>query len=264
MTTTTSSCHRVAHTSLPPGVIHVGRNTHLTRHFLNSCCEFFFPFFFYFSLSPLPPPLPRPSSSPIKMSSRNYEMADSTLVREEDIHRKTAECAKKIAAAYRGAGLTHDNPLVLVCVLKGSVIFTADLIRHLSDCGVPAVMEFVCCSSYGASTTTSGEVRLLLDVRQSLENKHVLIVEDIVDSAVTLSYLVRTLSARKPASVKTVVLLDKPEGRQQPFEADFVVASIPNRFVVGYGLDFAEKFRGLRDVVVLKPSYYEKPKQSKL
>lgn len=194
------------------------------------------------------------------MTYRNYPMSDSTVVSEEEIYKKTAVCAKKIAATYQDAGLSDENPLILVCVLKGSTIFTADLIRHLTDNNVPCVMEFVCCSSYGAGTTTSGEVHLLLDVRQSLEARHVLIVEDIVDSAVTLSYLVRTLKARNPASVRTVVLLDKPAGRQQPFQADFVVTEIPNAFVVGYGLDFAEKFRGLRDVVVLKRSYYAKPK----
>lgn len=185
-------------------------------------------------------------------------MAESTVITEKQIYEETARCAREIAAAYANAGLTDDKPLVLVCVLKGSVIFTADLMRHLTDHKVPCMMEFVCCSSYGAGTTTSGEVRLLLDVRQSLEGKHVLIVEDIVDSAITLNYLVRTLKTRQPASVKTVVLLDKPAGRREPFKADFVVSEIPNAFVVGYGLDFDEKFRGLRDVVVLKRSYYEK------
>eukprot|EP00796_Vickermania_ingenoplastis_P010020 gene10020-6997_t len=200
-------------------------------------------------------------SSPAR--PRHYDVAESTVIHEEDIARKTAVVASHIAAAYRGV-VSDTNPLVLVCVLKGSIIFTADLIRHLMDHGIQTVMEFVYCTSYYGGTASSGDVQMQQDVRQSLKDKHVLIVEDIVDSAVTLSLLVKLFSSRGAASVKTVVLLDKPEGRKTPFQPDFTVQTIPACFVLGYGLDFDEKYRGVRDVVVMKPSYYEKPKKSKL
>lgn len=185
---------------------------------------------------------------------------DEVLFTEKELLQLIKKCARTIAAAYASKGLSDSNPLVLINVLKGSTIFTADLIRILTDLGVPCVMECVCCSSYGNETSTSGEVRMLLDVRDTLEGKHVLIVEDIVDSATTLVFLTKTLWARKPASVKTVVLLDKIVPRQYPFQPDFVVTTVPNKFVIGYGLDYAEKFRGIRDVVVLKKSYYAKRK----
>lgn len=191
------------------------------------------------------------------MSQRKYAMAEETLFTEEEIFKLSAECAAKIAQSYANAGITEDSPLVLICVLKGSCIFTADMIRHLTDAHLPCTFECICCSSYGSQTSSSGEVKLLLDVRQNLEGKHVLIVEDIVDSAETLVFLTKLLSARNPASLKTLTLLDKPEGRRKPFEPDFSVAVVPNKFVVGYGLDFNQKFRGLRDIVVLKESYYK-------
>lgn len=194
------------------------------------------------------------------MSQRNYAMAEETLFTEEEIYRRSAECAKKITQSYANAGISEEAPLVLVCVLKGSCIFASDMLRHLTDAHLPCTLECICCSSYGSQTSSSGEVKLLLDVRQNLEGKHVLIVEDIVDSAETLLFLKKLLGARNPASLKTLTLLDKPEGRRQPFEPDFIVAVVPNKFVVGYGLDFNQKFRGLRDVVVLKESYYKKSK----
>lgn len=194
------------------------------------------------------------------MPSRYPALADEVILAEEEIFQRSAECAKKIAASYANAGVSDDSPLVLVCVLKGSSLFTADMLRHLTDAGLSCIMEFVCCSSYGSETVSSGEVKLLMDVRSSLEGKHVLIVEDIVDSAETLVFLTKIFAARNVASLKTLTLLDKPSGRRHPFETDFSVAVIPNKFVVGYGLDFDEKYRGLRDVVVLKESYYNKPK----
>lgn len=188
---------------------------------------------------------------------RSYEVSAKTLVTQETIWAKTAECARRIAADYANCGLSLSNPLVLVCVLKGSFIFTADLARFLSDNGVPVQIEFLCVSSYGTGVTSSGQVKLLLDVRSSLESRHVMIVEDIVDTAITLKYLLALFEAKKPASLKTVVLFDKPEGRKVQVEVDYAVTRIPNEFVIGYGLDFNENMRELRDVCVLKPSYYQ-------
>lgn len=190
---------------------------------------------------------------------RHYPMSCKTLVTQEQIWAATVKCAKQIAADYKQYNLSDSNPLYLLCVLKGSFMFTADLARFLCDEGVPVKLEFICVSSYGADTKTSGEVRLLLDVRDPVEDRHLMVVEDIVDSATTLEYLKRFLQAKKPASLKTVVLLDKPSGRKVPLEVDYPVITIPHAFVIGYGMDFAESYRELRDVCVLKPEYYEKP-----
>lgn len=198
----------------------------------------------------------KPSSA---VPTRHYPMSCQTLASQEQIWEATAKCAKKIAADYRKYNLSEQNPLYLICVLKGSFMFTADLARYLCDEGVPVRLEFICASSYGADIKTSGEVRLLLDVRDPVENRHLMIVEDIVDSAITLQYLKRFLQAKKPASLKTVVLLDKPSGRRVSLEVDYPVITIPHAFVIGYGMDFAESYRELRDVCVLKKEYYEKP-----
>ncbi|KPI84183.1 Hypoxanthine-guanine phosphoribosyltransferase [Leptomonas seymouri] len=190
---------------------------------------------------------------------RPYSMSSKTLVPQEKIWEATAKCAKQIAADYRKYNLSESNPLYLICVLKGSFMFTADLARFLCDEGVPVKLEFICVSSYGADVKTSGEVRLLLDVRDPVEERHLMIVEDIVDSAITLQYLKRFLNAKKPASLKTVVLLDKPSGRKVSLDVDYPVITIPHEFVIGYGMDFAESYRELRDVCVLKKEYYESP-----
>ncbi|CAG9573413.1 hypoxanthine-guanine phosphoribosyltransferase [Leishmania major strain Friedlin] len=190
---------------------------------------------------------------------RNYPMSAHTLVTQEQVWAATAKCAKKIAEDYRSFKLTTGNPLYLLCVLKGSFIFTADLARFLADEGVPVKVEFICASSYGTGVETSGQVRMLLDVRDSVENRHILIVEDIVDSAITLQYLMRFMLAKKPASLKTVVLLDKPSGRKVEVLVDYPVITIPHAFVIGYGMDYAESYRELRDICVLKKEYYEKP-----
>lgn len=190
-------------------------------------------------------------------TTRTYPMAERVLVTQEEMWAATAKCAKKIAEDYKSFNLTRENPLFLICVLKGSFLFTADLARFLADEQVPVKVEFICVSSYGAATSTSGEVRMLLDVRESVENRHLLIVEDIVDSAITLQYLHRLLLARKPASLKTAVLLDKPSGRKVQMHVDYSVIIVPHAFVIGYGMDFNESYRELRDVVVLKKEYYE-------
>ncbi|EPY34597.1 hypoxanthine phosphoribosyltransferase [Strigomonas culicis] len=135
-------------------------------------------------------------------------------------------------------------------------MFCADLCRMLEALHVPVKVEFLCVKSYGTGTVTSGEVQLLLDMREQVVGQHILLVEDIIDSAVTMQYLKKLLLNRGPASLKTVVLLDKPDRRKVQLDADYVVVQIPNEFVIGYGMDFAERYRGLKDVCVLKPSYY--------
>ncbi|RNF00094.1 hypoxanthine-guanine phosphoribosyltransferase [Trypanosoma rangeli] len=190
---------------------------------------------------------------------REYDFADKVLYTEEELRARINRVAQRIAVDYKDKGLRPlDNPLVLICVLKGSFMFTADLCRALSDFNVPVHIEFICVSSYGAGVTTSGQVRMLLDIRHSIEGRHAMIVEDIVDSALTLKYLQRTYTERRPASLKTVVLLDKFEGRQVKFVPDYTVASVPNVFVIGYGLDYDDSYREVRDIVVLRPEVYEK------
>lgn len=184
-------------------------------------------------------------------------MAAETLLTEEQIHHKTATCARDIAAAYADAGLSETNPLILINVLKGSILFTADLMRHLMDRGVPCVMECMWCASYHGGLASCGTIQLLLDIQRDIRKRHVLIVEDIVDSARTLTFLIARLRERGAASVKTVVLLDKPSGRKVPYQPDFTIATIPNKFVIGYGLDWEDQYRGIRDVIVMKRSFYE-------
>ena len=149
-----------------------------------------------------------------------------------------------------------DKKLVLVSVLKGSVIFMADLMRAIK---IPCVIDFMSVSSYGAGTKTSGVVKIIKDLDTDVvEGADLLIVEDILDSGVTLDYLMKILSARNPSSIKICTLLDKPERRKAPIKADYAGAQIPDAFVVGYGLDYDEKYRNLPFVGALKPSVYEK------
>jgi hypoxanthine phosphoribosyltransferase len=135
-----------------------------------------------------------------------------------------------------------DKDLVVVGILKGAVIFMSDLIRQIK---LPLEVDFMATSSYGQSTKTSGVVQLLKDLDTAIEGRDVLIVEDIIDSGLTLSYLSQLLLSRKPASIKTAVLLDKPDRRQTEFVPDYVGFSIPDQFVIGYGLDFNHRFREL-------------------
>lgn len=172
---------------------------------------------------------------------------EEILIDEQTLQNKVQQLGARIAQDYAG------KELVLICILKGSFIFTADLARALP---MYAEMDFMAISSYGRGTKTSGVVRILKDLDQSIENKHVLIVEDIVDSGLTLSYLMETLSSRQPASLKTCVLLDKPERRIVTLTPDYLGFEIPDKFVVGYGLDYAEKYRNLPYIGVLKPSIY--------
>jgi hypoxanthine phosphoribosyltransferase len=169
------------------------------------------------------------------------------LVDEATIQKRVIELGTAISEAYAG------QDLVLVSVLKGSIIFMADLARAIT---VPHEIDFMATSSYGAATSSSGVVRILKDLNVSIQNRNILVVEDIIDSGHTLSYLLRLLNERQPASLRIVTLLDKPDRRAVPIDVDWVGFSIPNEFVVGYGLDYNELYRNLPYIGVLKPSVY--------
>ncbi len=169
------------------------------------------------------------------------------LIDAEAIQERVKELGRYIDEMYAG------KDLLLISVLKGSVIFMADLLRAIS---IPHEIDFMATSSYGASTESSGVVRIIKDLNQPIEGRHVLIVEDIIDSGHTLSYLTRILEARNPASLRIVTLLDKPERREVELDVDWVGFSIPNEFVIGYGLDYNELYRNLPFIGVLKPEVY--------
>ncbi|MGB4668314.1 MAG: hypoxanthine phosphoribosyltransferase, partial [bacterium] len=158
------------------------------------------------------------------------------LIDQEQLQQRIQELGAEISRDYQG------KELHLICVLKGAVLFLADLARNLT---VPVSFDFMAVSSYGASTESSGVVRILKDLEESIEGKDVLIVEDIIDSGLTLHYLYQNLHSRKPASLEICTLLDKPDRRRVDVPVKYCGFSIPDRFVVGYGLDFAEKYRNL-------------------
>ena len=170
-----------------------------------------------------------------------------TLLTEEQIADIVKKMGKQISEDYK------DKNLLLVSVLKGSLIFMADLMREIT---IPCSIDFLSVSSYGSGTSTTGEVRILKDLDASLEGKDLLVVEDILDSGVTLSFLLKNLLSRNPASVRLCTFLDKPERRRVDIKADYVGASVPDKFIVGYGLDYAEKYRNVPFVGVLKPEVY--------
>jgi hypoxanthine phosphoribosyltransferase len=165
------------------------------------------------------------------------------LVQPDELSRRVRELGRQISADYAG------RDLLLVGVLKGAVFFLSDLMRHID---VPCEVDFMAIASYGSATDSSGVVRILKDLDVALEGRHVLIVEDIVDSGLTLQYLLRSLGARNPASIEVCALLTKPERRKVALEPRYVGFEIPNRFVVGYGLDHGERYRNLPYVAVLE------------
>ena len=171
-------------------------------------------------------------------------MALRPLLSEEHIQRRIREMGAQIDADY------PDGTLYLICILKGACYFLADLSRAIER---DAFIDFMWISSYGRGKTSSGEVKITKDLDISLEGADVLIVEDIIDSGVTLNYLTGLLKQRRPKSVRIATLLDKPERRLRQVDVAYVGFSIPDEFVVGYGLDFAEKYRNLRDICVLDP-----------
>jgi len=165
------------------------------------------------------------------------------LVQPDDLSRRVRELGRQITADYEG------RDLLLVGVLKGAVFFLSDLMRHID---VPCEVDFMAIASYGSSSDSSGVVRILKDLDASIEGRDVLIVEDIVDSGLTLSYLLRTLKARDPGSLEVCALLTKPERRKVNLPIRYTGFEIPNRFAIGYGLDHAERFRNLPYVAVLE------------
>ncbi|HEY7457038.1 MAG TPA: hypoxanthine phosphoribosyltransferase [Solirubrobacterales bacterium] len=165
-----------------------------------------------------------------------------TLVSGEDLQRRVAELGREISADYAG------RELFMVGVLKGAVIFLADLMRRLE---VPCEIDFMAVSSYGSQTDSSGVVRILKDLDAPIEGRHVLIVEDIIDSGLTLQYLMRNLNARSPASLESCALLAKPDRLRVDLEPRYVGFRISDRFVVGYGLDYAQRYRNLDYVAAL-------------
>lgn len=171
----------------------------------------------------------------------------SVLFDEQTIAKRIRELGQQITDQYRG------TDLVVLCVLKGSLFFTADLMRQIH---IPMTVDFIASSSYGESTRTSGVVRILKDLEESIENRHVLIVEDIVDTGLTLGYLIRTLELRKPASIRTCTLLDKPVRRILEVGVDYRGFEVGDHFVVGYGLDFAGRYRTLPSICVLKDELF--------
>lgn len=180
------------------------------------------------------------------MTDAHAEIAE-VLVSEQEIQDKIAQLAKAIDEDYRG------KELLLVGVLKGAVMVMADLARALET---PVSMEFMAVSSYGSSTSSSGVVRILKDLDREIEGKHVLVVEDIIDSGLTLNWLLRNMRSRNPASVEVCALLRKPEAAKVDVNVKYVGFDIPAEFVVGYGLDYAERYRDLPFVGRLKPEVY--------
>ncbi|MGH2924110.1 MAG: hypoxanthine phosphoribosyltransferase [Solirubrobacterales bacterium] len=177
------------------------------------------------------------------------ELIGEVLVSEDELQRRVSELAAEVSRDYEG------RDLLLVAILKGAVPFLADLMRNLE---IPCELDFMAVSSYGSATDSSGVVRILKDLDISIAGREVLIVEDIIDSGLTLHYLLRNLRARDPASLEVCALLTKPERRRVDLPIRYVGFEIPNRFAIGYGLDYEERFRNLTHVAALR----EKPQES--
>jgi len=176
---------------------------------------------------------------------------EKVLISEEELQRRIGELAAELNALY-----TDEDLPILVCILKGAFVFLADLTRQLT---FRHELDFMEISSYGKATSSTGVVRILLDLASNIEGRHVLIVEDIVDSGHTLDYILRSFAARQPASVRVATLLDKPTRRSVDVCVDFVGFQVPDEFVMGYGLDYAEQYRNVPFIGVLKPEVYQRP-----
>ena len=177
----------------------------------------------------------------------NHPDIQEVLVTADQIQKRVAELASEISEHYQ------DKNVLLLGILKGAVPFMADLSRAMS---IPIQQDWMAVSSYGSGTVSSGVVRILKDLDTDIKDRNVLIVEDIIDSGLTLSWLTSNLSSRNPASVEIATLLRKPEALQMPVDVKYVGWDIPNEFVVGYGLDYREKYRNLRDIGTLAPHVY--------
>ncbi|MBI5230558.1 MAG: hypoxanthine phosphoribosyltransferase [Coriobacteriales bacterium] len=176
-----------------------------------------------------------------------HEDIDHVVLSEEEIQERIAELGSEISANY------GDEPVLLIAVLRGAAIFIADLARQMT---CPVEFDFMAVSSYGSSTRSSGVVRILKDLDETIEERHVLVVEDILDTGLTLKYLLKNLATRKPKSLEVVTLLSKHGKQRVPITCKYVGFEIPDEFVVGYGLDFAERYRNLPYIGVLKPEIY--------
>ncbi len=176
------------------------------------------------------------------MPSQNHDRL-KILIRRTAIERRVSAIAAQISHDFRG------QQIHLIGVLKGAVIFLSDLVRLIK---LQSSMDFIAVSSYGKGTQTSGQVKLTKDLDRSIEGLNVILVEDILDTGLTLNYLLRILQQRRPKTLRIAALLDKPERRVQAVHADYVGFTIPNEFVVGYGLDYAENYRNLKDICVLQ------------
>jgi len=173
---------------------------------------------------------------------------EQILYTEEQIKQRVKELAAQICKDLGG------EEVLTVGVLRGAVMFYADLVREMD---IPLNMNFMAVSSYGNSSTTSGAVRIQYDLEEDIAGRNVLVVEDIIDSGLTLQYLTKTLRSRNPKCIRTCCLFDKPSRRIVDFHADYVGFEVPDVFIVGYGLDYAEKYRNLKYIGVLKPSVYQ-------
>jgi hypoxanthine phosphoribosyltransferase len=169
------------------------------------------------------------------------------LITSEEIQEKTAELARQITADYQG------KDLLLICILKGGLVFLADLMREIR---LPLEIDFMAVSSYGDKTESGGVVRILMDLDTNIQGRNVLIVEDIIDTGRTLNYVIQNLRTRRPASLRICTLLNKPARRVLDIPVDYVGFEIPDKFVIGYGLDYGEIYRSLPFVGVLKPELY--------
>jgi len=176
------------------------------------------------------------------------DIVDRIIISEEDIQRRVRELGKAISQDYAGKEIT------LLCVLKGGLMFLCDLAKHIT---VPVAYDFMSVSSYGDATESSGVVRIVKDLEESIEGKHILIVEDIIDTGLTLSYLVKNLHSRNPASLRICTLLNKPANRRVDIPIDYVGFEVPNEFLVGYGLDFKQFYRNIPFVFVPKKEYIQ-------
>ena len=170
------------------------------------------------------------------------------LFSEAQLKSRVEEIARQIETDYAG------KEIMLISVLRGSFIFMADLVRQIT---LPCTLDFMSVSSYGTGTSSSGQVKIIKDLSESAEGKDIIVVEDILDSGNTLSYLIKVLQARHPASIRLATLLDKPSRRSKPITADYVGFEVPDEFVVGYGLDYDELYRSLPYIGVLKPQVYQ-------
>lgn len=167
----------------------------------------------------------------------------SVMISEEEINKRVRELGEKISKDYAG------KTVHLICILKGGVFFMSELAKRIT---IPVTMDFMCCSSYGDSTETSGIVKIIKDLDGPIEGKNVIVVEDIIDTGITLHYLLDNLKSRKPESLALCALLNKPSGRKIDVKIDYYGFDVPDKFIVGYGLDYAQKYRNLPYIGVVE------------